>query len=329
MKIAKLATKNFAVMAVMGQLFLQTATLNCLTLAADGAASASASASAPAPSVDNTQSYYKDLSSRLTKGWWVPPDLLMKPVQVRMVIEKDGKLSTVTIAKSSGNSRADNLALIGVKRSAPFSALPDSLPAPFTLLYTLGYAAHDKEDILYYNGKRYEKDQAVKLSSGSSLQAHELKMSDLDKQFHLKKEAALLKMNELDTALAQENKAPEPTIKKAHLLVEYANCLISIQEQSEAKIKLTEALAILQNNKAEADELYPCLSQLAQLDYTIGDYTMAEPLFLKAIGITESLPNAAKSPDYKSLLETYAKLLYKLNRAQEADAIYKKIKDLG
>ena len=318
-------TNNISIKKV--SLFLLVASVAIYSLNVNCAAALAAESDSDA--AESTRIYYKDLSSRLRKGWWVPPDLLMKPVQVRMVISKDGQLSSVSIAKSSGSGRADSLALIGVKRSAPFAALPEGLPVPFTLLYTLGYASHDDKNILYYNGKRYEKEQAIKLSSGSSLQAHEEKMSDLDKQFHAKKEAALLKMNQLDTALAEEDKASEPTAKKANLLVEYANCLISIQEPAEAKIKLTQALAILQNSKAEAPDQYNCLSQLAQLDYTIGDYTSAEPLLQKAMAIVESSAGAAKYPDYKSLLETYAKLLYKLNRVPDADAIYKKIKSLG
>jgi TonB family protein len=279
------------------------------------------------------QTYYKDIWSRIRKTWWVPEELLFKQVKVRMTIEKDGKLSALTIATPSGDSRADTLALIGIKRAAPFGPLPEGLPVPFNTVYTIGFKSHDDKDFRYFDGKRYGKGESYTLPTGTKVGHADGKISELDKQFHLKKEAALIKMNKLDDGLAEEDKAKDPTVKKANLLIEYAGCLSAIQEQGEAKTKLTEALEILDKTKAADLELYPCLSQLAQLDYSIGDLAGAEPLFKRALEIKDKsptpTPNGTRDPEYKSLLEQYAKLLYKQNRAKEADELYKKIKDMG
>jgi TonB family protein len=279
------------------------------------------------------QTYYKDIWSRIRKTWWVPEELLFKQVKVRMTIEKDGRLSAVKIDTPSGDSRADALALIGIKRAAPFGPLPEGLDGPFNTVYTIGFKSHDDKDFRYFDGKRYGKGESYTLPTGTKVGHADGKISELDKQFHLKKEAALMKMNKLDDALAEEDKAKDATVKKANLLVEYAGCLSAIQEQGEAKTKLTEALEILDKSKASDAELYPCLSQLAQLDYSIGDLAGAEPLFKRALEIKDksptAAPNGARDPEYKSLLEQYAKLLYKQNRTKEADELYKKIKDMG
>ena len=294
----------------------------------NGAASA---APASGSGLDVKKAYYRDLHQRIHKTWWVPEDLFFKQVKLHMIIEKDGTLSTLTLATSSGDSRADNLALVGVRRAAPFGPIPEGLPVPFNTFYTVGYASKNDQDFRYFDGKRYDKGEAYTLPSGTKVGHTERPVSELDKQFHVKKEAALLKINKLDEAIAEESKAKDPTVKKANLLIEYAGCLIAIGEQAEAKGKLTEALEILEKNQVEGGDLYGCLSQLAQLDYSIGDLAGAEPLFKKALEIKEKSPSPTpgKDTDYKNLLESYAKLLYKQNRAKEADELYKKIKDMG
>jgi TonB family protein len=275
------------------------------------------------------KTYYNDIWSRIRKKWWVPEDLMFKQVKLHMVLEKDGRLSAVNVAASSGNSRADTLALIGVKRAAPFGPLPDGLPVPFNTFYTIGFKSNDNKAFVLFDGKRYDKGESYTLPTGTKVGHADHKTSDLDKKFHQTKEAALIKMNQLDDALTEENKAKEPTTKKANLLIQYAGCLIDIQEPADAKTKLTEALAILENNSAAQADLYPCVSQLAQLEYSIGELQGAEPLFKKAMAIKEKAPAPKADPEYKSLLEQYAKLLYKQNRTGEADEIYKKIRDMS
>ncbi|MBS1989284.1 MAG: TonB family protein [Cyanobacteria bacterium SZAS LIN-3] len=275
------------------------------------------------------KSYYADIWSRIQKTWWVPEELMFKQVKLHMIIEKDGTLSSITMAQSSGDNRADTLALIGVKRASPFAPLPEGLPVPFDTYYTIGFnGGKDDKGWVIFNGKRYERGQAYTLQTGTKVGHVDRSASELDKQFHLKKEANLIKMNRLFDALATDRKAGAPTMKTAALLMDYAACLQVIQETAEAKARLSQALEIMEQNQASESELYPCLYQLAQLDYSIGDLGSAEPLYKKAIAIKEKSPPAAgvKDPEYKTMLETYAKLLYKQNRAGEADEIYKKLR---
>ncbi|MBU6452922.1 MAG: energy transducer TonB [Cyanobacteria bacterium REEB67] len=284
------------------------------------------------------QTYYKTMWTQISKNWWVPEELFFKQVKVKMVIEKDGKLSSATLAATSGDNRADTLALIAIKRAAPFPPLPDGLPTPFQTIYTIGFASNKDRDFVMFNGARYGKGEAYTLATGTKVGHSDRQLSELDKQFHIKKEAALTKMNKLYDAIAAEK---ENTNKKAKLLTDYADCLITIQEQGEGRDKLSEALVILDKNQADEATLYPCLSKLAQLDYSLGDLKTAEPLFIRAIAIKEketaiaatgataaTAAAASNGVPLKSLLETYAKLLYKQNRATEADEIYKKIKTL-
>jgi TonB family protein len=281
------------------------------------------------------QTYYKTMWTQISKNWWVPEELFFKQVKVKLVIEKDGKLSAATLATSSGDTRADTLALIAIKRAAPFPPLPDGLPTPFQTIYTIGFASNKDRDFVLFNGTRYGKGEAYTLATGTKVGHSDRQLSELDKQFHIKKEAALTRMNKLYDAIAAEK---ESTNKKAALLTDYADCLVVIQEQGEGRDRLAEALAILDKNQADEATVYPCLSKLAQLDYSLGDLKTAEPLFTRAIAIKEKdataaspaslAANANKGETLKSLLETYAKLLYKQNKAGEADEIYKKIKTL-
>ncbi|OPZ90149.1 MAG: hypothetical protein BWY75_00858 [bacterium ADurb.Bin425] len=67
---------------------------------------------------------------------------------------------------------------------------------------------------------------------------------------------------------------------------------------------------------------------LAQTEYSLGNLAEAEPLLKQAIAMKENELNE-KDQEYKELLNTYARLLYKQNRAKEADEQYKKIKELS
>jgi TonB family protein len=275
------------------------------------------------------QAYYKDMWNRIQKKWWVPEELLFKQVQLNMTLEKDGKLSSISIAQSSGDKSADTLAVIGVKRASPFAPLPDGVQLPFKTRYTIGFKPRTKSDVMLFNGKMYEKGESITFATGTKLTDRDYKTSDLDKEFHIKKEAALIKLDKLDDDLAAAQKANAPPASQAKLLMDCAACLVTIQEQKEALVKLSEAYELLDKNKTADLELYPCLSRLAQLKYTTGDLTGAEPLFKRALEIQEKPEVTARDTEYKSLLEMYAKLLYKQNRAPEADEIYKKIKALG
>ena len=169
------------------------------------------------------QTYYQSIWTNIRKNWWVPEELFFKQVKVKMVIEKDGKLSSATLANPSGDSRADNLALIAIKRGSPYGPLPVGLPAPFSTIYTVGFASNKDRDFVLFNGARYGKGEHYTLPTGTKVGHSDRQLSDLDKQFHVKKEAALIKMNKLYDAIAAEDKAAAsapgqtPTNKKALL----------------------------------------------------------------------------------------------------------------
>ncbi len=75
-----------------------------------------------------------------------------------------------------------------------------------------------------------------------------------------------------------------------------------------------------------------CLVVVGEMEYSLGNLKEAETLLTRAIAMKEEaikVNPSEKDADYKSLLNTYARLLYKQSRQKEADEQYKKIKELG
>jgi hypothetical protein len=70
------------------------------------------------------------------------------------------------------------------------------------------------------------------------------------------------------------------------------------------------------------------LSQMGSLYYTTSRLMEAEQSLKSATDIYSAAPPKSDLT-YKSALEIYAKVLYKLNRAGEADVLYAKIRTLN
>lgn len=86
--------------------------------------------------------YMARLKQRLRRNWHPPRGKSSKTVEVRFVVDRDGKLLALKINDSSGDADADEAALEAVRISAPFSPLPpdfkgSSIPILFTFDYTV------------------------------------------------------------------------------------------------------------------------------------------------------------------------------------------------
>ena len=100
-----------------------------------------------------------------------------------------------------------------------------------------------------------------------------------------------------------------------------------LEQDLKKALQICQAAYTSQGDKA-APELTKTLIALGDYEYTLGNFTEAEELLKKAISLKEDTLKE-KDAQYKELLNTYAKLLFKQNRTKEADEQYKKIKELG
>ncbi|MBK7840844.1 MAG: hypothetical protein IPJ49_24845 [Candidatus Obscuribacter sp.] len=150
----------------------------------------------------------------------------------------------------------------------------------------------------------------------------------------MRKENALIKMYEMDEAIAAETRTNgADSLAIPPLLREYAVQNKIIEEHKQAEEKLKQGLAISRKVNESApsprskNELTKSLLTLGEFEYSIANYTDAENLLKEGITLKESA--SEKDDDYKEFLNLYAKLLYKQNRAKEADEVYQKIKSWG
>ena len=69
--------------------------------------------------------YMWELQRRIKINWNPPKGKEKLKVVVMFKVEKNGKLDSINIFKSSGNANADRAAINAVKESAPFKPLPE------------------------------------------------------------------------------------------------------------------------------------------------------------------------------------------------------------
>lgn len=275
-------------------------------------------------------SYYDAMWTKIKQNWWVPKRLMFCQVKVKVSINKDGSLNDLSVAKPSGDVNADKLALIAVKRAAPFDELPAGAEVPFTVNYSLGYKQQEGNNTHIWNGEKIEKGGSYTTSGGVKMSLTDT-TTEKDKADNVRKEAALIKMADLEESMLKVEKAKGATsLDLLPFLRDNAVQNQAIGEHKAAGEDLKRALKICQDpaNSQAQGELAKSLFALGDYQYTLGNFGEAEPLMKEAISLKEETLKE-KDADYKNMLNTYAKLLFKQNRSKEADEQYKKIKELG
>lgn len=274
--------------------------------------------------------YYDAMWSKIKQAWWVPKRLMYSQVKVKVSINKDGSLNDLSIAKPSGDANADKLALIAVKRAAPFDPLPEGAEVPFTVNYSLGYRAQEGDSTHIWNGEKIEKGGSYTTSGGVKMSLTDT-TTEKDKADNARKETALIKMADLEEAMIKIEKSKGAnSLDLLPLLRENAVQNQAIGEHKAAGEDLKRALKICQepDNSQAQGELAKSLFALGDYQYSLSNFSEAETLIKQAISLKEETLKE-KDADYKNMLNTYAKLLFKQNRTKEADEQYKKIKELG
>jgi TonB family protein len=97
-----------------------------------------------APSVAAEQNvdfgpYMADLQRRIKRAWFPPRGQENRRVVVIFKVHKQGELSNLRLATSSGNASADKAAMSAVENAAPFRPLPSGSSDDVDIQFTFDY----------------------------------------------------------------------------------------------------------------------------------------------------------------------------------------------
>lgn len=270
------------------------------------------------------KAYNDELWKKIQKTWWVPKRLAFFKVTLKVAINADGSLNEVSVLKSSGDKNADRLAVIGVKRAAPFAPLPEGIQSPYTLTYNLGFENNHDPYFNIWNGERISEGGSYTTAGGVKMTLKD-ETTAKDRELHSRKEDALIKLADLDDAMARESKVNGPdSVGLVPLLIEYSATQKVLEDHSAALDRLKRALTICRKHTDPAP-LDDTLCALGQADYSLGHTQEAEAELKEAIEIRENTLNR-QDKKLKEMLETMGRLLYKQNKSSEADQYYARAK---
>lgn len=289
------------------------------------------------------KAYNEELWKKIQKTWWIPKRLAFFKVTLRLTIGKDGSLQDLSIEKPSGDKNADRLALIGIKRAAPFAPLPEGVNAPYILNYNLGFDNNHDPYFNIWNGERVNEGGSYTTAGGVKMSLRDTTTAK-DQELHKRKEDTLIKMADLDEAMAKikkgggspekggaektsEGRLGEEKIKElVPLMVNYADCQKILEEHQAALATLKDALTLSRQANSPAI-LEQALGAAGQEEYSLGKTEEAYNDIKEAVEIRENTLNL-KDKRLKDLLETMGRLLYKQNRSAEADQYYARAKSI-
>jgi len=83
--------------------------------------------------------YMAELQRRIKRAWFPPKDARSKRVKVIFKVHRNGEMTNLRLANSSGLTAADEAALKAVESAAPFHPLPIGAPADVDIEFTFDY----------------------------------------------------------------------------------------------------------------------------------------------------------------------------------------------
>jgi len=267
-------------------------------------------------------SYVRAIERKIQSCWKAPASLGNQKVVVSFDTAPEGTISALKVVSSSGNKATDALALAAVKSACPFKPLPSDVFFEVPIAMTLD-AHSDESPTLYLNGQA--KPDGVRFSTGSELSPLRVP-KDVDSKLQAKTDAALSQAAKVDQEIAKiEQQQGSESAKVCPKLCASAGFYLQATEYKLAEDRLKRAIAIAEKANADQEQAL-ALSQLGSLYYTINRNADAESSLKKSIDLMQN--SKEPNPALRSTLEAYAKVLYRLNRVVEANAIYGKVKAL-
>ncbi len=244
--------------------------------------------------------YMASLQKQIKEHWLPPTEDRSKRVSVIFKIHQDGKVSNLTIQRSSGVQKADQAALKAVETSTPLAKLPAGSPENVDIEFTFDYN-------VFTSSKGLQTTAAI-VSVDQWRQSTELI---------------------LQKDLAQAEKCnPPDNLFVASALANLANFYKTIGKWELASSNYGKALDLREKALGTDNPLIAnTLLDIAEVYYLQGDYKEAENRLLQALAIEDKL-EIHDNTSLANMLEQYAKVLYKTNRVDEANKIYSRISQL-
>ena len=276
--------------------------------------------------------YVRTVERKVRSCFKPPAAIGSRKVALALDIAPNGTARNTRVNKSCGDKAIDATALTAVKNAAPFKPLPPEVFYDLPIMFDLD--AHGDESPTYYlNGEA--RPDGLKFSTGGELFPMRVP-TNVDDKLQARADAALSQAHKIEEEIAKQEGqrstrsagAPTlddvslcPKLRAAAALHTQATDYKTAEEQLKRALQIAEAA----NNPAEQAAT---LSQLGSMYYTTSRLQDAE----KSLKTAADIYNVAPPKDnaiFKSTLEMYAKVLYKLNRASEANVLYARIKTLN
>jgi TonB family protein len=276
---------------------------------------------APARKQADIEPFMNRVRNKIAAVWRAPETKTECQVSVLFVLDKAGAIKQVSIKKPSGYKIVDDTAVSAIRKAAPFGALPDPNIESFPIEYTLpaGPPGHDLKKY-QFNGVPISQAGWQVSRGGATLQPLEIDKS-IDRKLEAREWAIKEKIESLKSTVSQTSDEK----KRSSLLIELAQCYCDVHNYEEAGTVLTRAAEIEKANNPEGEAHGLILSQLAETHSKLNKFPEAEKEFEESVAILrKSSQNKAKLVE---TLTNYARTLYKMNKAKDAEALYKEIRE--
>lgn len=276
--------------------------------------------------------YVRAVERKVRSAWKAPAAIGNRKVALALDVAPNGTARNTRINKSCGDKTIDAIALTALKNAAPFKPLPSGVFFDIPIMFDLD--AHGDESPTYYlNGEA--RPNGLKFSTGAELFPMQTP-KNVDEKLQARADAALSQAQKIEQEIAKQEahnsskaggQSSASDISICPKLRAAAAFYVQATEYKTAEDTLKRAQQIAEAANDQAEQA-AALSQLGSIYYTTSRLPEAEKSLKSAMDIYNAAP-PKDNATYKSTLEMYAKVLYKLNRAGEADVLYAKIRTLG
>jgi TonB family protein len=276
--------------------------------------------------------YVRAVERKVRSGWKAPAALGNRKVALALDVAPNGTARNTRINKSSGDKAIDAGALAALKGAAPFKPLPPEVFFDIPIMFDLD--AHGDESPTYYlNGEA--RPNGLKFSTGAELFPMQVP-KNVDDKLQARADAALAQAHKIEQEIAKQEAQNSAKAGGQSAASDASICpklraaaalYVQATEYKTAEEQLKRALQIAETADDKGEQA-AALSQLGSMYYTTSRLPEAEKSLKSATDIYNAAPPKSEAT-YQSALEMYAKVLYKLNRASEADVLYAKIRTLN
>lgn len=275
----------------------------------------------------DNEAYINAFSRKVNSSWRSPKVDRNYQVTVAITVDKTGKLVKAEIAKTSGNKVVDDAGVRAATLAQPYPPMPETLSDKMTISYT--FQAGPGKDVvnkMQFNGVPLPQGDYQISSGGAQLRPLDVDTA-INRKLQEREALAQDRMLTLKSKLAQEeSKYGEQSIQAAKAQHAVANCAVELHDYKEAEAAFTAALPPIEADPSQAAELHSLLADFAAMYATTARLKEADPLLNRACQLGKSSAVAIEPNKQRKVMEEYARLLYKLNRSQEADELYKQLK---